>query len=273
MAVYEKEKAACLSQAIESIRTQTIPADEVVLVKDGDLTESLENAISRYTRKLRLRVVAIPHSGLHRALQVGVASCEGDWIARMDSDDVSVPRRFEMQIEALKRHPDIDVIGGAIAEFTMDPLSPHVSRRPPPRHDQIAAFARRRNPLNHMTVMFRRDAVLRAGNYQRSPGFEDWHLWARMIQAGSRFMNLEEVLVLVRVGSGMFERRSGLPYIRQEISFHRDMYKAGFFSSREVLRNLAVRIPVRLTPGSILQTIYTRALRSPVEQPPIKKAN
>jgi glycosyltransferase involved in cell wall biosynthesis len=263
MTVYEKEKAKYLRESLESIRSQTLQADEVVLVKDGKLPEPLEQAISTFQQSLPLNVVSLPKVGRCKALRTGVEQSRGELIAIMDSDDLSLPHRLQSQMAVMSAHPEVDAVGSAIAEFASDPLQATRIRRMPCSHRQIAAYARRRNPFNQVSVMLRREAVLRAGNYRQSPGFEDWHLWNRMLQTGSRFMNLDDVLVLVRVGNGMWKRRSGLRYIRQEISFHRDMYKAEFLSPGEVLRNLALRIPVRLAPERVLRTIYTRALRTP----------
>lgn len=262
--VYEKENAAHFRESLQSICVQTLAADEVVLVKDGELTLSLEKVIAEYSRVLPLRTISLQRSGCWGALREGVAACRGDIVARMDSDDICLPQRFAKQMKAMAAHPQIDVVGTAIAEFMEDPSETQSVRRLPTEHAQIAAHAKRRNPINHMSAMFRRDAVLRAGNYRHSPGFEDWHLWNRMIQAGSRFMNLDEVLVLVRVGNGMFRRRSGLEYVRQEIAFHRDMYRSKCLSSGELLRSLIVRIPVRLAPEIVLRTVYVKALRSEV---------
>lgn len=262
MTVYEKENATYFRESLQSICAQTLPADEVVLVKDGFLNEPLEAVVSEFSLKLPVKVVAIPKVGRCEALKIGVETCCGEVVAIMDSDDVCLPNRFMMQARALRFHRGVDVLGAAIAEFTTDPLQPHSVRRMPRAHNEISTYAKRRNPINQVSAMFRRDAVLRAGNYRHSPGFEDWHLWNRMIQAGSRFMNLDEVLVLVRVGNGMFRRRSGLEYVRQEIAFHRDMYRSKYLSSGELLRSLIVRIPVRLAPEIVLRTVYMKALRS-----------
>lgn len=262
--VYEKEDAAHFLESLQSICAQTLPADEVVLVKDGELNESLEGVISAFLGKLPVRVVAIPKLGRCEALKMGVEACQGEFIAIMDSDDVCLPNRLSTQVHTLQFHPEVDVLGAAIAEFAADPMQPHSVRRLPREHKQISNYAKRRNPINQVSVMFRRDAVLRAGNYQHAPGFEDWHLWNRMIHAGSRFMNLDEVLVLVRVGNGMFRRRSGLEYVQQEIAFHWDMYRSKCLSFGELLRSLIVRIPVRFAPEFVLRTLYVKALRSEV---------
>lgn len=263
MTVYEKENAAYFRESLQSIREQTLPADEVVLVKDGELNPSLERVISEFSQELPLVVIGLPKVGRCRALRTGVTACRGDLIAIMDSDDIAVPQRFLIQTQIMNSHLELDIVGGAIAEFEADPMRPCGVRRLPCEHEHILAYAKHRNPINQVSAMFRRDAALRVGNYRRSPGFEDWHLWNRMLLSGSRFMNLEEILVLVRVGNGMVKRRCGLRYIQNEIAFHLDMYKTKFLSRREVLSSLALRIPIRLAPLPVIRTVYVKLLRSP----------
>jgi O104-antigen biosynthesis beta-1,3-galactosyltransferase len=262
MTVYEKEDAAYFRESLQSIQAQTFQADEVIVVADGQLNDALEEVIRDSSRALPLIVVSLPKYGRCKALRAGVEACSGETVAIMDSDDICLPYRFELQARTMRSHPEIDVLGSAIAEFDHDPELPLSIRRMPTSHTRIANYAKYRNPMNQVSVMFRRDAVLRAGNYQPAPGFEDWHLWNRMIQAGSRLMNLDEVLVQVRVGNGMFRRRSGLQYARHEISFHRKMYQSKFLSSGELLRSLLLRVPLRFAPEIVLRTLYMKALRS-----------
>jgi glycosyltransferase involved in cell wall biosynthesis len=264
MTVYEKEDAGFFRESLRSMCKQTLQADEIVLVKDGPLGSRLEDVILEFAQKLPMILVSLPKVGHSGALRAGIERCRGDIVAKMDSDDISLPHRLRIQVEAMRNHPEVDVVGGAIAEFVADPAQPCSMRRLPGEHNQILQYAKFRNPLNHMTVMFRREAVLRAGNYQRSPGFEDWHLWNRMIMSGSRFMNLEDVLVLARVGSGMVGRRSGLRYVKDEIAFHLDMHRAKFLSPLEVLYSLMLRLPIRLAPQSMVRMVYRKVLRSEV---------
>ena len=263
MTVYKGESAAFFRDSLRSISGQTLQPDEVVLVKDGPLTPTLEEVILEFFKKLPLVVIALPKVGVSSALRAGLELCQGELVARMDCDDICLPERFMVQTQALRSHPEVDVVGGAIAEFLVDPEQPSSVRRLPLDHEHILSYAKHRNPINHMSVMFRREAVLRAGNYRQSPGFEDWHLCNRMLLSGSRFLNIDEILVLVRIGNGMVKRRAGMAYIKNEFAFHSDMYKVKFLSLREVLFSLALRIPFRLAPLPLLQAVYLRLLRSP----------
>jgi glycosyltransferase involved in cell wall biosynthesis len=164
MSVYSKDDPAALCQCLESLVAQTLPANEVVIVQDGPLGDDLQNAIREYRSKLPIETVPLPHNvGLGGALGVGVGRCRFDVIARMDADDICALNRFEKQITYLRAHPEIDVVGSSIREFNSDPLHPLSERRLPNTHEAIAAYARGRNPVNHMTAVFRKAAVLAAG--------------------------------------------------------------------------------------------------------------
>jgi glycosyltransferase involved in cell wall biosynthesis len=261
--VYSKERPHFLASALDSIERQSLSADEVVLVQDGPLGEPLETVVVEYSRRLPMQVVALPASvGRGNALRIGVAQCQGRVIAIMDSDDICAPSRFALQWRILEDHPDLDGVGSAIAEFVSDPLNPVSFRRPPADSAEIAQWAKSRSPLNHMTVMFRRDAVLRAGNYLSFVSFEDYHLLVRMLMAGSRFINLAEVLVYVRVGNGMVGRRRGLWYARTEIAFQQFLCSMNFISPPRAAWNALLRLPLRLAPPALGHLVYRHLLRS-----------
>jgi glycosyltransferase involved in cell wall biosynthesis len=263
MSVYAKECPENLSESLESLCVQTRLAHEVVIVKDGPLKPELDEVIERFRTKLPVVVVALERNvGLGEALRIGVIRCRGELIARMDSDDVSVPHRLEVQAEVFSRMGEVDVVGGNIDEFDSDPGKPIGVRRLPMASAEIHVYAKSRNPINHMSVMFRRQAVMAAGNYQKFPDFEDYHLWTRMLQAGSRFLNMDQVLVHARVGNGMVGKRGGRKYVRTEIAFQMYLWKTGFVSLGKAISNVLLRTPVRLAPRPIRQFIYQKLLRA-----------
>jgi glycosyltransferase involved in cell wall biosynthesis len=262
MSVYCKESPEFLRQSLESLAAQTIEADEVVIVKDGPVGAELDGTIHSYRGKLPIVTVQLENNaGLGPALNAGLSRCRGDLVARMDSDDICLRDRFEKQLAFLEQNPDVDVVGGAIAEFHTDCTRVESIRRMPSSAELLGRIARSRNPLNHMTVMFRKASVLAAGNYQSCPGFEDYDLWARMLMRGRRLYNLEDVLVHVRCGNGMLQRRGGLRYLRDEIKLQRRFVKTGFLSRPQFLLNLVRRAPVRVVPLPLRSIFYQRMLR------------
>jgi glycosyltransferase involved in cell wall biosynthesis len=264
MSVYWKESPEFLDAALHSIEVQTRQADEIVLVKDP-VGPELEAVIDAYRTRLPLTVIDMPHSvGFGEAMRIGVEKCRGDLIARMDTDDVCLPERFHLQVDYLDAHPEIDLVGGAIAEFATNPEQPFAIRKVPCLHEEIAKMAPFRNPINHMTVMFRRSAVLKSGNYHDDAGIEDYRLWARMLLAGCRFHNLDETLVLARTGNGFLKRRGGMVKLRHELSMQNYFRQIGFTSAGVYLFNLAVRTSVYLVPTVVRKIMYEGLLRSSI---------
>lgn len=262
MSVYYRESPEYFRRALESLAAQTVPADEVVVVKDGPVNGELECAIASHREVLRIVTVPLPNNGgLGPALHAGLRRCRGELVARMDSDDICVPDRFEKQLTFLEHNPDADVVGGAIAEFHADCDRVESIRRMPSNGELLGRVARWRNPMNHMTVMFRKASVVAAGSYESCPGFEDYELWAKMLMSGRRLCNLHDVLVYVRCGNGMQQRRGGIPYLREEAALQQRFVKMGFVSRGQSLLNLIARAPVRLAPAWARAAFYRRVLR------------
>lgn len=267
MSVYGGECAEFLRQSLDSLAAQTRHADEIVLVEDGALGSDLIDVIGRAARVLPMVPVRLQtQSGLGVALREGLDACRGEFVARMDSDDICVPWRFARQLDFLERNPQVDVAGSAIAEFRDDPLITESIRRLPETSQRLLGFARYRNPLNHVTAMFRRQSVLDAGSYQPCEGFEDYHLWARMLARGCGLHNLPDVLVHVRCGNGMQRRRGGFSYFLRELAFQRFLYRTGLLALPEVARNVLLRAPLRIAPAFIRSFCYQRFLRDPVSR-------
>lgn len=260
ISVYYKESPAFLDEALTSIEQQTLKPNEIVLVEDGPLTERLNTVIENHVENSNIpyKVVKLEKNmGLGIALRKGLKTCQYPWIARMDGDDIAMPERFEVQVNYLRRNQNIDVLGAWISEFSDDPDKSHGERRPPCRHHEILKYTKYRNPLNHMTVMFRKQAVEDAGGYLPMNGFEDYYLWIRMLKKGYMFANINQVLVKARTGEGMIQRRKGWNYVKNEWSFEKAARELGFFSNYEFLRNVVLRSIPRFLPSSLIQGVYT----------------
>jgi glycosyltransferase involved in cell wall biosynthesis len=265
ISVYAKESPLFLDAALQSIGQQTRKADEIVLVKDGPLTEELEKVIASHLGTSKIPYVIVPlekNSGLGIALNEGLKRCRFPWVARMDGDDIAMPDRFAVQTDYLAHNPDTDVLGSWISEFSDDPHQSSGERRPPCGHHEIFEYAKCRNPLNHMTVMFRKKSVEDIGGYMTMNGFEDYYLWIRMLKKGYTFANIDRVLVKARTGEGMIRRRKGWSYVKNEWYFAKAVWKLGFFSNYEFLRNVVLRSIPRLFPTFFVQGLYSFLRRS-----------
>jgi len=261
---YQGDEPEHLDSAIESCFQQTQKPDEILIVEDGPLTPSLRQVLSKWEREHPkiLRRHAIPeNTGLGNALRVGIEECRMPLVARLDADDLNVKTRFETQREYLANHPGVDVVGGYIDEFTDDP-NERVSRRTvPTSHEKIKRMARFRSPMNHGSVMFRRSAVLEAGNYRDVSPMEDYDLWVRLLCNGAKFANIPQTLVLVRAGRELAGRRGGVEYACTEFRQQLEFYQCGFISLPILLFNVLTRVPLRFLPNRIRQLVYSNFLR------------
>ncbi|AZN37864.1 glycosyltransferase [Iodobacter ciconiae] len=261
MSVYIRESPASLELALESLLHSTLMASEVVLVEDGPLTDDLYSIIEKYRSVLKIKSVKIERNiGLGKALNLGLDACKHEIIARCDTDDINRPQRFEKQLQQFSLNPKLALLSGWVEEFIVAPGDAGVIRKVPEAMD-IAKSARSRSPFNHPCVMFKKSAVIACGGYQDDYLYEDYALWVRMLSAGVVSDNIQEVLVDMRAGSDMHKRRGGVKYAKHEFNAQYGFYKLGFISFLQLLKNLAIRIPVRLAPSGVRSFIYTKILR------------
>lgn len=258
MSVYKSETSSFLDRALRSIwDDQSVVPDQIVLVEDGPLTPELYMVIECWKARLGevLSVVKIETNvGLGQALNVGLESCLHEYVARMDTDDVSVPERFEVQLEHICR--GFDVVGGYVSEG-VDPDGDTSSvRRVPLSVASVCSYSKFRCPLNHPTVLFRKSAVISAGGYRPMKSFEDYYLWMRMLRAGKRISNTDAILVRMRVDAGLFRRRSGVSYAVSEVRFFYALYDEGLLDLYSLFRNLLVRFPLRVLPSKVVGRLY-----------------
>lgn len=253
MPVYIRENAEYFRQAVDSMFNQTVQPDEFVLVCDGPLTEELEQVIAwnEHAHPDVFRVIRLPENrGLGVALQIGLEQCKNDLVARMDSDDISLPDRLEKQLKVME-DKTISVVGGQIAEFEDTPENIVGYRVVPQSSEEIYRFAKYRCPVNHMTVLMRRTDVLAVGGYQHFPSHEDYFLWIRLIEAGYRFVNVPEICCHVRVNRFFYQRRGGWDYFVKAYRLQQTLLQKRLINRLEFAGNVALRLvgAVLITPG------------------------
>lgn len=264
IAVYNQEQPHFLQQALESLLQQTLLPNEVIVVEDGPLTPALNEVLAHFQRQYKAckRIARPRQEGLGLALNEGLKHCQHDVVARMDSDDICMPQRFEKQLSYLQIHPEVDVVGSWVAEFSTTPAQVISVRCVPETHQAIWQFAHFRNPMNHPTVMFRKAKVLQAGGYRHMPAFEDYDLWVRMLQQGACFHNLQECLLWFRLNANAFRRRGGWRYIAAEIDFQKALVRQQFLTPTQALGNIVTRLCVRLLPTFWRRKFYMTQLRA-----------
>ena len=264
MSVYINEKPKYLEMSINSILNQNLLPNEFVIIKDGPLTKELNVLLENYAKKNSIiKLIEIKENvGLGKALNEGLKYCSYDYVARMDSDDISLKDRFKKQISYLKNHSECDVIGGNIMEFD-DQSGKNISiRKVPVDSSSILSFFKKRNPMNHVTVMFKKKSVLKVGSYMDCPYFEDYYLWARMLKNKMNFTNINDILVRVRAGRSMSSRRGHFTYVKSIFNFENKLLKLGLINIFTYIFNVLSRSIVALVPNRIRYYIYQEKLRN-----------
>jgi glycosyltransferase involved in cell wall biosynthesis len=260
LTVYGGDRAAYLRYSFHSVvHAQTRRPDQVILVQDGPVPADLADCMKRLIAESPVPVRFLPlerNGGLGHALDTGLAASRYDVVARMDADDIALPRRFEVQLPVIEQGADL--VGAGMLEIGSGP-DDVVGRRTPiadPAH--LSRYARLHDPFNHPTIVYRRSAVEEAGGYGDLPLMEDYWLFARMIAAGAEVVNLTEPLVYYRVGDGAYERRGGGALLRAELRLQRELLRHGFTTRPQSLRNVAVRGTYRLVPAGVRRPLYRR---------------
>ncbi len=270
MSVYARENAHWLTAAVESMLRQTVPPEEFILVCDGPLSQALNAVIADFcSREPDLfRIVRLPENqGLGTALNAGLAVCRTELVARMDSDDIALPDRMERQLAMLEQHPEIDVLGGQVAEFDGSPEHLTAYRRVPGSREAIGKYLRYRSPMNHTTVVFRKSCVLQAGGYGDVIGFEDYLLWAQMAHVGFCLENIPEICCYMRAGRELYRRRGGLGYFCNAMKMLGILLNQGILTPGEYCQNVVLRfVGALLLPAALRQQVVLLFLRDRVEE-------
>ena len=259
MSIYCKESPEFFDIAMTSITLdQNLKPNEIVLVKDGSLTTDLDEVINKWSRNLPgLKVISLDQNvGLGDALKIGLDNCSNDLVARMDTDDISHPDRFKIQVQYMEENLDCDIMGSFVTEFNDNPDIVISTRTVSSIHEDIVVSAQMKNPFNHPTVMYRKSAVIKAGNYKKFHGFEDYYLWVRMIMNGACCFNIDKPLVNMRAGYAMLSRRGGIGYAINEIKLQYKFLEMGFISNFIFMKNILIRTPVRLLPNVVRSYLY-----------------
>lgn len=259
--VYKNDKPEYVRVALDSMLVnQSVKPLEIVLVQDGPVPDELTSLLQEYEGKYPsvMHIIRLERNGgLGNALKLGVENAKYDICARMDSDDICLPDRFVKQLAYLEAHPDVDIVGGQMTEFIDSPDNVIGRRDVPLTNEDIYEYMKSRCALNHVTVMFRKEAVLKAGNYQDWFWNEDYYLWVRMMKAGCKFANIPDVAVNVRSGADQYARRGGKKYFDSEIGIKKLMLKEGMITRTQFVINYVERFIIQLMlPNSIRGWVF-----------------
>lgn len=269
MTVYKKEEAGFFRQAIDSMVNQTVMSNDFVVVCDGPLTKELDQVIDDSVHKYPnlFRIVRLEKNvGIGAATNIGLQYCKNDLIAKMDADDVAVSQRCELQLAAFDANPQLAVLGGYLAEFDHTPEEPYAIREVPLANNDIRKFARRRQPFNNVTVMYRKSVVLKVGGYRSLERNEDFDLYIRLLHADYYAMNLPRVLTSARADRSAMMRRASWRTMKGCAKSRWNSMRIGYCSILDFLVCVCGQFAVWICPVCIQNLIYRKFLRKGIEQ-------
>ncbi|WP_278393143.1 glycosyltransferase [Leuconostoc lactis] len=262
MSVYSNENAEHFKEALLSIKHQTIPCNDFVLVVDGPISKKLEIVIEQFKDQLPLNIVRLPiNKGLGYALSEGLKHTKYDIVARADSDDINYFNRFEIQLPVLNKNRNVSIVGGQISEFNNSSDVIENVRFVPLSHKQIQKFSKKRSPFNHPTVVFRKDKIQEVGGYVDYPPFEDYHLWMRILDAGLITENVSDIVVKMRAGNNMYGRRGGLTYFIKYVKLRSLFLKQRYIGSIDYIISVMLMSISMILPTKIRKKMYGLFLR------------
>ncbi|MBR4678311.1 MAG: glycosyltransferase [Bacteroidales bacterium] len=259
--VYKNDKTEYVRAAFDSMLVnQSVKPNEIIIIRDGFVSDDLEEFLKEYERKYSdvVRIIRLDsNKGLGNALMVGVECARYEYIARMDSDDICMPDRFFKQISFFESNSDVDIVGGQISEFVKMPDNIIGKRNVPVSNADIYDYMKSRCGFNHMTVMFKKQSVIEAGNYQDWFWNEDYYLWVRMMIKKCKFANLSDILVNVRSGVEQYARRGGKRYFESEKGIKKLMLDNQIISKFEYYFYVAQRYIIQvLLPNKMRGWVY-----------------
>lgn len=222
--VYKNDKASYIKLSFDSILNQSYRDFRLYIGVDGPVGEDLKVCLKEYEQDNRVSIEWFSgNRGLAIVLNDLLDMCfsEGyEYIARMDADDISMPKRIETQMAYLSQHPDIDVVGGAIEEIDENSESRGKTIVYPLTPEDCYKFFSRRNPHAHPAVLFRKSFFDKAGCKYR-PEYrqnQDTMLWLDGMKAGTRHANLQDIVLRFRFTDSLFKkRRNGWAFAEKQL--------------------------------------------------------
>ena len=263
MSVYKNDKSDFIRIAIDSILNQTLMPNQFVIMVDGPVSDNIKELLIDYSKKNSIIEIHFREKnlGLGLTLREGLNYCKYDYVARMDADDYSLPYRFEKQIDYLSKHNDVSIIGSAIKEFSNNINNTESIREVPEINDQIIEFAKKRNPFNHPSVVFQKDAVISVGSYKDVRNLQDYFLWVDLLLAGYKGYNIQIPLVYMRADNNLFKRRSGKKYIKIQNDLLKYMKGKKFITKKQYIISKFIRTCSGYAPNWLRQWLFKKTLR------------
>lgn len=242
MCVYGRDNAQYFDEALNSVYSQTLVPDEVVLVVDGPVPEMIDQVIGKYEKKHNMKVFRLEKNMGHGiARREGFNQCQYDYIAIADADDINVADRFEKQIQLFKSDPSLGAVSSNCCHFSKS-IDEIINVEELPSSDEdIKKYLRRRCPICQPSVMLSKKAVEEAGGYLDWYHAEDYYLWIRMYLNNCRFANIPETLLYLRTTEQQMNRRGGMKYFTSMAKLYIYMFNHKVIGPIDLLFNISSR--------------------------------
>lgn len=262
MSVYKKDNTEYLKKSIDSMLTQTILTDDFVIVEDGVLTDALNAVLEEYAEKYNFihLIKKRNNRGLGAALNIGLMECKNELIARMDSDDISLPERCEKELKVFNDNLEIGIVGSNIVQFIESPENVVGTKIMPNTTKDIWKYGKRRNPFNHPTVMYKKSLILSAGGYQETIRGEDFALFTKLVAEGIKGENIPENLVMYRADENQFKRRTSWTDTKAVIEVVYRNWKRKYCSIVDLICVVLIQMISFMIPKSIGKVMYQKLL-------------
>ena len=261
MSLYAKEKPDYFKLAVDSMLNQTVAPDEIVIVEDGPLTDDLYAVLNNYKEKYPQKIHTVRNEkncGLAYSLNVGLAACRNELVARMDTDDYSLPNRCEEQLNRFKNDGELALLGTQTRYFKTNPNDAGEKiHYHPIGMDAIKKTVRRYSPFGHPTVMYKKSTVLACGGYDKElRRSQDYDLFSKMIATGNKADNIDEALVLFRADDKMMGRNKNKESCKNRILIQKRLYKRGECSLGDLLYIQFAMFVSQMIPVSLYSFVY-----------------
>lgn len=262
MTVYDKADREYFAEAVKSMLHQSIMPEQFVISLDGKLTDELEEEILGFITEYPnlFTIVRNEKKGNYNAANNGLKKCRNAFIARMDSDDIACYDRCEKELKALKENK-ADIVGGYCNEF-IGAISNIVSvRKVPCKHEEIVKYAKKRNPFNHPTIMFRKSMAVKCKGYSAMSRCEDYDFVVKMIITGAKCVNIPESLLYYRLTEDTYLRRKNWNNTKGFIYVRYKNFKRGFTPLKDLIILSAVQLLLYFMPIGITKFLYQKVIR------------
>ncbi len=263
LTVYKSDCPEYFKLSLESMINQTFPSNDIVIVLDGPVPQSIKDIIEHammtypYINLLQLE----KNVGLGKALNEGIKICKNELIARMDSDDISLSTRCEKQLKMFEKDPNLDIVGCPVKEFIGTVENIVGKRDVPLDNESIHKYNKRRDPFNHPTVMYRRSKVLKYGPYGDYRKNQDTDLWIKMLSNGCKAANCPEYLLMFRFDSNTYKKRKSWINTKLLIEIRKKAWKTGYCSFIDYMFVAFAQLGIYLLPARFQRFIYKTFLR------------